>query len=74
VAGRELKALFRAFKEGDELAFRRTAQEIIDDEEAKQHMALARDLRAIIAGGSQRAVAPDVSLPAPPKTERGSGL
>jgi len=71
VAGRELKALFRAFKEGDELSFRRTAQEIIDDEEAKQHTALARDLRAIIAGGSQRAIAPDVSLPAPPQDREG---
>jgi SpoVK/Ycf46/Vps4 family AAA+-type ATPase len=48
MAGRDLKQLFRAFSEGDELAFRRAAQSIIQDEEAKQHLALARDLRNII--------------------------
>lgn len=71
MAGRELKALFRAFKDGDELAFRRTAQEIIDDEEAKQHTALARDLRSILAAGVQTAIAPKVSLPAPPSDREG---
>jgi hypothetical protein len=71
MAGRELKALFRAFKEGDELAFRRTAQEIIDDEESKQHTALARDLRSIIAGGSRHSIAVDVALPEPPRDREG---
>lgn len=71
MAGRELKALFRAFREGDELSFRRAAQEIIEDEEAKQHTALARDLRALLAGGVQTAIAPDVALPAPPKDREG---
>lgn len=71
MAGRELKALFRAFREGDELSFRRAAQEIIEDEEAKQHMALARDLRTLLAGGAQTAIAPDVALPAPPKDREG---
>ena len=31
MAGRELKQLFRAYREGDELAFRRAAQEIVED-------------------------------------------
>ena len=69
--GRELKQLFRAYREGDELAFRRAAQEIIEDEESKQHMALARDLRRIIAGGSTAAVAEGVALPAPPMDREG---
>jgi Cdc6-like AAA superfamily ATPase len=69
--GRELKQLFKAYREGDELAFRRAAQEIIEDEESKQHMALARDLRKIIAGGSGAAVAEGVALPAPPMDREG---
>ncbi|MGH2909662.1 MAG: hypothetical protein ACRDK8_10240, partial [Solirubrobacteraceae bacterium] len=65
MAGRELKALFRAYREGDELAFRRAAQEIVEEEEAKNHVALARDLRSLLAagGGSRAAVAPGVMLP-----------
>jgi hypothetical protein len=72
VAGRELKALFRAYREGDELAFRRAAQEIVEEEEAKNHLALARDLRALLAGGGSRpAVAPGVTLPEPPRDREG---
>lgn len=73
VAGRELKALFRAYREGDELAFRRAAQEIIEEEESKQHLALARDLRQIIAGGGSGAVAmgEGIQLPAPPMDREG---
>lgn len=71
MASRELKALFRAYKEGDELAFRRAAQEIIEEEESKRHTALARDLRALISGGVERAVAPDAPLPAPPMDRDG---
>jgi SpoVK/Ycf46/Vps4 family AAA+-type ATPase len=69
--GRELKQLFRAYREGDELAFRRAAQEIIEDEESKEHLALARDLRRIIAGGSSAAIATGVALPAPPMDREG---
>lgn len=72
MAGRELKALFRAYREGDELAFRRAAQEIVEEEEAKLHTALARDLRALLAGGGSRAaVAPDMLLPEPPRDREG---
>jgi SpoVK/Ycf46/Vps4 family AAA+-type ATPase len=71
MAGRELKQLFRAYREGDELAFRRAAQEIIEEEEAKNHLALARDLRRMIAGGATAAVAEGVALPAPPMDREG---
>jgi SpoVK/Ycf46/Vps4 family AAA+-type ATPase len=72
MAGRELKQLFRAYREGDELAFRRAAQEIVEEEEAKHHTALARDLRALlVGGGSPHAVAPDVVLPDPPRDREG---
>jgi SpoVK/Ycf46/Vps4 family AAA+-type ATPase len=71
MAGRELKQLFRAYREGDELAFRRAAQEIVEEEESKHHIALARDLRAILAGGTTRAVAADVVLPDPPRDREG---
>lgn len=71
MAGRELKQLFRAYREGDELAFRRAAQEIIEEEESKQHLALARDLRRIIAGGTTAAVAEGVTLPSPPMDREG---
>lgn len=73
VAGRELKQLFRAFNDGDELTFRRAAQSIIHEEESKQHLALARDLRRII--GSNGATASDaLSLQVPdPPTDRDGG-
>ena len=52
MAGRHLKELFRAFRNSDELAFRRAAQAIIEEEEARHHVALARDLRRIVANGA----------------------
>lgn len=66
MAGRELKALFKAFREGDELAFRRVAQRVIEEEEAKQHVALARDLKKIIGGGMGDERQSTVQLPPPP--------
>lgn len=71
MAGRELKRLFRAFRAGDELAFRRAAQEIIDEEEARQHLALARDLRKILAGDQETPMGETVQLPAPPTDREG---
>jgi SpoVK/Ycf46/Vps4 family AAA+-type ATPase len=71
MAGRELKQLFRAYREGDELAFRRAAQEIVEEEEAKHHTALARDLRALLAGGGTSAIPADVILPEPPRDREG---
>jgi SpoVK/Ycf46/Vps4 family AAA+-type ATPase len=48
VAGRQLKEIFRAFQSGDEVSFRRAAMSIIEEEESKHHVALARDLRKIL--------------------------
>jgi SpoVK/Ycf46/Vps4 family AAA+-type ATPase len=73
VAGRQLKELFRAFRTHDELAFRRAALEIIEEEHAKHHTALARDLRGLLAVGGDAAL--DVSaftvLPDPPTDREG---
>lgn len=66
MAGRELKELFRSFRSGDELAFRRAAAAIIEEEEAKQHVALARDLRKLLAGGDEIAAGSPAALPPPP--------
>jgi ATPase family associated with various cellular activities (AAA) len=73
VAGRQLKELFRAFRTRDELAFRRAALEIIEEEQGKHHTALARDLRSLLAVGSDSSV--DVGaftvLPEPPTDREG---
>lgn len=66
MAGRELKQIFRAFNAGDELSFRRAAQSIIQDEEAKQHMALARDLRRILESHPGSAGSLALATPEPP--------
>ncbi len=71
MAGRDLKQLFRAFNEGDELSFRRAAQTIIQDEESKQHLALARDLRKIIGAQTSSAGALALALPEPPSDRDG---
>ena len=72
MAGRDLKQLFRAFSERDELAFRRAAQSIIHDEEAKQHLALARDLRKILGGHATTVGSMALAMPEPP-TDRDGG-
>ena len=51
MAGRHLKEIFRAFHARDELAFRRAAMEIIEEEQAKHHNALARDLQKLLVAG-----------------------
>jgi SpoVK/Ycf46/Vps4 family AAA+-type ATPase len=71
VAGKDLKELFRAYRERDELTFRRAAQRIIEDEESKHHLALARDLRQLLVGGSTAPVLDTVALPAPPTDREG---
>lgn len=70
-AGRHLKTLFRAFHTRDELAFRRAAMEIIEDEQAKQHHALARDLQRLLAAGGSLDTSATVVLPEPPKDREG---
>lgn len=74
MAGRQLKELFRAFRTNDELAFRRAALEIIDEEQAKQHTALARDLRRLLAAGSESVLDSGsfMVLPEPPTDREGN--
>ena len=72
VAGRQLKEIFRAFHARDELTFRRAAQEIIEEERAKHHNALARDLqKLLVAGGGQVDSGATIVVPAPPKDREG---
>ncbi|RSM82755.1 AAA family ATPase [Kibdelosporangium aridum] len=71
MAGRHLKTLFRAFYTRDELAFRRAASEIIEEEQAKQHHALARDLQKLLAAGGSYDTGSTVVLPEPPKDREG---
>lgn len=71
MAGRDLKQLFRAYRDGDELAFRRAAQTLIEEAEANQHLALARDLKQILAGGGQTTLSETVMVPTPPMDREG---
>ncbi|MEB3051287.1 ATP-binding protein [Mycolicibacter sp. MYC123] len=72
MAGRQLKEIFRAFHARDELAFRRAATEIIEEEQAKHHNALARDLqKLLVAGGGAVDSGMTVVVPAPPKDREG---
>lgn len=67
-----MKEIFKAFQTRDELTFRRVAMEIIDEEEAKHHNALARDLkRLLVAGGAPLDTGSTVIVPAPPKDREG---
>lgn len=72
MAGRQLKEIFRAFHARDELAFRRAAMEIIEEEQAKHHNTLARDLqKLLVAGGGTVDPGKTVIVPAPPKDREG---
>ncbi|WP_168429368.1 ATP-binding protein [Microbacterium sp. K24] len=69
MAGRQLKDVVRAFQARDELAFRRAVNEIIEEEEARHHFAIARDLRALLAiNGAPRASDELFTLPPSPKS------
>lgn len=72
MAGRQLKEIFRAFHARDELAFRRAALEIIEEERSKHHNALARDLqKLLVAGGGEVDAGSTILVPAPPKDREG---
>ena len=71
MAGRDLKQLFRAYSDKDELAFRRAAQSIIQDEEGKQHLALARELRTILGRQPASAGSLALAMPEPPSDRDG---
>jgi len=69
MAGRQLKDVVRAFQARDELAFRRAMNEIIEEEEARHHFAIARDLRALLAVGGPTLTTDSLfSLPPSPKS------
>ncbi len=69
MAGRQIKDVVRAFQARDELAFRRAVNEIIEEEEARHHFAIARDLRALLAvGGGARQPDSLFTLPPAPKS------
>ena len=53
MAGRHIKEILAAYNERDDLAFRRAANGIIEEEEAKRHTALARDLRRLLAANGR---------------------
>lgn len=73
MAGRHLKELFRAFRSNDELAFRRAALEIIEEEQGKHHFALVRDLQRLLAAGGSSSLDTGAFavLPEPPKDREG---
>ncbi|SNR93668.1 ATPase family associated with various cellular activities (AAA) [Haloechinothrix alba] len=72
MAGRQLKELFKAFHDRDELAFRRAGMEIIEEEQAKHHNSLARDLqKLLVASGDPIDSGSTVIVPTPPKDREG---
>ena len=72
MAGRQLKDVVRAFHSHDELSFRRAILEIVEEEEARHHFAIARDLRALLASGSVNGTSQALfELPEPPKSRDG---
>ena len=74
VTGKHIKQMITAYRDGDDLAFRRAAQAIIEEEEAKRHSALARELRQLLSLGSGHPVSVDLNpVPAPP-TDRDHDL
>jgi len=75
MAGKHIKELIAAYRDRDDLAFRRAANAIIDEEESKRHTALARDLRQLLAGSRQSVpVALDVLPDAPRDRDSGQAL
>lgn len=69
MAGRELKALIAAYRDRNDLAFRRAANAIIEEEEAKRHTRLAQELRRLLSAGSGE-TATQVDTPAPSEVPR----
>jgi SpoVK/Ycf46/Vps4 family AAA+-type ATPase len=61
VAGKHIKQMIAAYRDGDDLAFRRAAQAIIEEEEAKRHPALAREMRQLLAAAAGHAVSVDIT-------------
>lgn len=72
MAGRHIKELIAAYHDRDDLAFRRAANAIIEEEESKRHTALARDLRKLLANARQSVPVTLDLLPDAPR-DRDSG-
>lgn len=67
-----MKDAVRAFRSRDELSFRRAILEIAEEEEARHHFAIARDLRSLLAaGGGTVATQQLFELPESPKSRDG---
>ena len=71
MAGSQLKRLLRAYRDRDDLAFRRAALEIIAEEEAKHHSQLARDLRRLLVGAGTTAYGEPAAMAPPPMDRDG---
>ena len=70
MAGKHIKQMITAYRDGDDLAFRRAAQAIVEEEEAKRHPALARELRQLLSTGSGHPVCIDLNPVPEPPTDR----
>lgn len=66
MAGRHLRDMIVAYGQRDDLKFRRAAQAIISEEEAKRHTVLARELRTALAANSALGVNEQPIVPEPP--------
>lgn len=71
MAGSQLRRLLRAYRDRDDLAFRRAALEIIEEEEAKHHSQLARDLRRLLVGAGTTAYGEPTAMAPPPMDRDG---
>lgn len=66
MAGQHLKDLITAYARRDDLLFRRAAQAIIQEEEAKKHSVLARDLRRLLTANAGVVHSDEPLMPEPP--------
>lgn len=73
MAGQQLKDLIAAYRDRDDLLFRRAVQVIIQEEEGKKHVALARELKRLLASNGGPVVFDEIPLPEPPR-DRDSSL
>lgn len=73
MAGRHIRDMIVAYGQRDDLKFRRAAQAIIGEEEAKRHAVLARELRSLLAANSALGVNEQPVVPEPP-VDRDSAL
>lgn len=68
-----MKDIIRAFHARDEVSFRRAVLEVVEEEEARHHFALARDMRGLLAAGGGDSVVSGLTMPMPdpPKARDG---